>query len=60
MTPERLAELKKYCELWDGKDYKGFEIKEISWLIAEVERLQDRDSGCSCWRCREAENLVDM
>jgi hypothetical protein len=42
MTPERLAELKKYCKLWDGKDYKGFEIKEILWLIAEVERLQKR------------------
>jgi hypothetical protein len=60
MTPERLEELKKYCELWDGKDYKGFEIKEISWLIAEVERLRDEIGYCDHeWRMSYRQHAPD-
>jgi hypothetical protein len=55
MTPERLEELKA---ILDEDGY--FVTDDIRELIAEVERLRERDSDCSCWRCREAENLVNM
>jgi hypothetical protein len=64
-VPVQMRELKKFCE-WEDIDlsempiFAGKATNVIKELIAEVERLRERDRDCSCWRCREAENLVDM
>jgi hypothetical protein len=40
MTPERLAEIKKYATE-PGRVHYGFDISKVIELIAEVERLRE-------------------